>query len=51
MVLLLTLFFDRGTASLCWPFNNQGTGERHELLNTKQQKTQLLFLGGNRVNS
>lgn len=40
-----TLFFDRGTASLCWSFNNQGTGEGHELLNTKQQEIQVLFLG------
>lgn len=40
-----TLFFDRGTASLCWSFNNQGTSEGHELLNTKQQKIQVLFLG------
>ena len=33
--IFFTLFLDRGTASLCCPFNNQGTGEGHELLNTE----------------
>lgn len=34
-----TLFFDRGTASLCCSLNDQGTGEGHELLNTDEPKT------------
>lgn len=34
----VVLFFDRGTASLWCPFNNQGTGEGHELLNTRALK-------------
>lgn len=49
--LSLTLFFDRGAASLCSSFNNQGTGEGHELLNTRQTKTMASPGGKSRINS
>lgn len=41
---IFTLFFDGGTASLWCSFNNQGTGEGHELLNTKWIKTARLLV-------
>lgn len=48
---LVTLFFDRGTGSLRCSFNNQGTGEGHELLNTKQTRVIMSLDGRKHRNS